>query len=93
MAARLIYEDDNFKILYKRDYIVARKGHAHEFHSHFKTLQGAHILIELFNNNLLPRKPYFMLAMCRICTEEEFQSLRLEPFKQKYKNKCRGRKR
>jgi hypothetical protein len=90
MGAKIFYEDEEWKIIHNRDYVLIRKNKPYEFHSHFRTVQGAYLLLELFNLGYMPNKPYFVQAMLRVCTDEEFIRLKEEPKKQKYRN-CRTR--
>lgn len=82
-----LYEDSEFVIVKARDYIVIRKDHEYTFHSHFKTLKGAKILIKLFHEGVKPTDPYFITAMERITTDEECSRLREKKKKQRYRNR------
>jgi hypothetical protein len=86
-----LFEDSEFKIVHGRDYCLIRKNKEYQYHAHFKRLDGCKTLIELFYKGVMPYDDYFITAMKRICTEEEFNKLREPRKKQKYTNK--GRKR
>lgn len=87
--AHLIYEDDEFKILKGKDFILARKNKPYKFHSHFDKLDGAKNVLNLFYKRVKPQAAYFHEAMRRICTEEEFAVMRNERIKPRYKNSRR----
>lgn len=90
--AKILWEDSNFKILHGRDYIVVRKNYPYEFHSHFKSLTGAKVLVELFYKKLRPYHKYFNTAMKRITIEEEWDSFTPQKYKQFCKRKGRMKK-
>lgn len=87
--ANLIFEDDEFKILKGKDFILARKNKSHLFHSHFDKLDGAKNVLNLFYKGIKPQVAYFHEAIRRICTEDEFARMRDEGIKQRYRNNRR----
>lgn len=87
--ANLIFEDDEFKILKGKDFILVRKDKPHHFHSHFEKLDGAKSILNLFYKRIKPQAAYFHEAMRRICTEDEFAMMRNEKIKQRYRNSRR----
>ncbi|GAB6153699.1 hypothetical protein JCM17380_24490 [Desulfosporosinus burensis] len=95
--ARLLYEDKEFRLLKSRDYVVVRKDHPYEFHSHFQKYTGAMSLISLFYKRLIPSEEYFRIAMERIITEAEHEDFAEQRVKQMYfnvnKKGVRGNKR
>lgn len=84
--ARLIFEDDIFKLLKGRNYIVVRKNFPYEYHSHFERYNGAMLLMKLFYQKLKPREEYFIGAMLRITTEDERANFGEQKQKQMYFN-------
>lgn len=89
---KVLYEDSNFKILKGRDYILVRKDYPYNYHAHFKEERGAHLVINLFNKQMVPREPYFIESMRRITTEGEFASFTEQRVKPRYRNNNRGRR-
>lgn len=86
-----LYEDEEFKILKAKDFIVVRKNAPYEFHSHFKNYKGAKSLIVMFRKWVKPHDEYFHTAMQRITTEQEFNKFVEERKKDKYVNR-KGRR-
>lgn len=84
--AKLLYEDSEFRLLKSRDYVVVRKDHPYEFHSHFQKYSGAVCLINLFYKRLIPSEEYFRIAMERITTEVELENFAEQRVKQMYFN-------
>lgn len=73
--SRILYENEDFKILQAKDYVVVRKGdYPYDFHSHFKRYSGAEKLLRLFKKKLKPHDKYFNMALKRITTEAEWDS-------------------
>lgn len=91
--AQELWEDDNFRIVLAHDFVVIRKNHPYEFHSHFHKLAGAKMLIRMFYKKLQPSDEYFYTAMQRITTESEFKKFVPEKKKQMYYNVNKGAKR
>jgi len=89
MSAELIYEDNYFKILRGKDFILVRKDKPYKYHAHFKREDGAYLIIKLFNKKLIPYEEYFTEAMRRVTTPEEFEFFREQEIKPKYKNSAR----
>lgn len=91
--AQELYEDEEFKIVKAHDYIVVRKNHPYEFHSHFQKYAGARSLIRMFYKKVKPTDEYFNTAMQRITTEPEFNSFAQQRKKQMYRNVNKGTRR
>lgn len=87
---KLLYTDETFRIVQKHDFVVARRGLPHNYHSHFKKFAGAKQLIELYNKHLIPHNEYFRIAMRRITTDEEWERFTPQAEKQKYYNSNKG---
>ncbi|MCW6094588.1 hypothetical protein LAV60_15560 [Clostridium sporogenes] len=88
--AQMLYEDEEFKILKTKDYIVVRKRKPYSFHSHFHKYSGAKSLIDLFYKKLQPEDEYFNVAMQRITEPKEFQNFTIQKRKQRYYNVNKG---
>lgn len=87
----ILYEDEEFKILKNKDFLVVRKNAPYEFHSHFKSYRGAKSLIVMFRKGVKPHDDYFYTAMQRITTPQEFDKLIIERKKDNYINR-KGRR-
>lgn len=86
----IVYEDKNFKILKRyNDYVLIRKNRPYSFHSHFRNLQGAKIVIGFFNRGMRPNKPYFISSMQRITTVDEYDAFGFRKKKMQYRNNSR----
>lgn len=92
LMSQLLYEDEHFKIVKAHDYVVIRKNHPYEFHSHFHKYGGARSLIKLFYRKVQPEDDYFHTAMKRITTEVEFNRFSPQRRKQQYYNVNKGRR-
>lgn len=88
-----VYSDEDFQIVKRRDYIVIRKNHPYEFHSHFHKYSGARSLIKMFYKRIQPEDEYFNTAMKRVTTEAEFNNFVPQRRKQNYYNVNKGVKR
>ncbi|WMU08069.1 hypothetical protein vBCtySFA67_00051 [Clostridium phage vB_CtyS-FA67] len=91
--ANLLWEDECFKVVHSRDYVLIRKDFPYEFHSHFKRYSGAKGLVSLFYKKLQPHNQYFAVAMQRVTTEEEYSKFVPQRGKEKYYNVNKGGKR
>lgn len=88
----ILFEDSEFKILQTKDIVLVRKNKPYECHSHFKHTDGAMLILKLFYKRVKPYEPFFIEAMRRITTSQEFNSFREQSKKYKYKNNSkRGR--
>ncbi|MDF2612516.1 MAG: hypothetical protein K0S71_302 [Clostridia bacterium] len=81
-----IFEDGEFRILQGRGFTLVRKNKPYTYHSHFKHMDGTRLMIKLYYQKVIPYEPYFIEAMRRITTPEEFSSFRKQSRKCKYKN-------
>jgi hypothetical protein len=88
--AKTLYEDNCFKVLKSKDYVVVRKDFPYDFHSHFARYSGAREVIKLFNKKLIPVNPYFVTALRRISTEEEWEGFKEQKHKDTYINSSKG---
>ena len=85
-----IWENKIFKIVYTgKDYVLIRKGLKYENHSHFRKLNGAKIVISLYNKKLIPNQSYFRSSMKRITTKEEYATFSYKKKKPKYYNRVK----
>jgi hypothetical protein len=93
--SKVIYEDEEFQIVKAYDFVVVRKNQEYDFHSHFVRHTGARSLIRLFYKHVLPENQYFLEAMKRVTTVEEFEKLAKPKFnvKQSYRNINNGNRR
>lgn len=87
-----IYEDSVFVIKRSKDIILIRKHFPYQYHSHFKSVGGAKIVMNCFRQRLIPVNGYFKIALKRITTDEEWDRFTYKRKKKSYRNDRPGRK-
>jgi hypothetical protein len=69
----------------KRGWIVFRDDR----HSHFETLKRCQQCEQFIMSGILPHNRYYQIAIARLLSADEFETLRPEKLKQRYVNrKC-----
>jgi hypothetical protein len=77
----------NFQVKRVRRGWVVTRG---ELHSHFSDSNGCQHCLSFIIAGVLPNNPYYVTAVRRLLTEDEFKSMRIPKTKQRYINSVRG---